>query len=143
MTNRTRNIALVSMGFVAMTAIAVPQLDKVLKGAAVVGGVTLASPAINKGINSLAKHTDTFVSTTKVVPIITVGINTAPAAGAAQVMGPKNKVSQVVAVAQPSGELFGHAVRIRALIPVSSKDVVKDIKRVDGVGVSGIVDLKL
>ena len=29
------------------------------------------------------------------------------------------------------------------MIPIESKDVIRDIRRVEGVGVSGIVDLKL
>lgn len=143
MNTKVRNIACIGIAALAVSALAAPQLDKILKGGAISAGVIALAPQINKGINDLAKHKDTFAMSTKVVPIITVGINTAAAAGAAQVMGPKNKVAQVVAVAQPSGELFGHQIRIRALIPVSSKDVVSNIRKVDGVGVSGIVDLKL
>ena len=57
-------------------------------------------------------------------------------------MGTKDRVEQVKAVAQIEGEFLGE-FRIRALIPVSTKDVVKDVRRVEGVGVSGILDLKL
>jgi hypothetical protein len=40
--------------------------------------------------------------------------------------------------------MFGE-INLRAMIPVDSVDITnaKDIKAVDGVGVSGIVDLKL
>jgi hypothetical protein len=77
------------------------------------------------------------------VPILTIGINASSAIGAAQITGPAAKVDQVQAVAQPEADLFGREIRIKALIPVSSQDVIKDIRRVEGVGVSGIVDLKL
>ena len=80
---------------------------------------------------------------TKVVPILSVGIGRSSAIGAAQVMGAPSQVDKVVAVAQPEADLFGRTVRIRGLIPVSSKDVVKDIKTVDGVGITGLVDIRL
>jgi hypothetical protein len=48
----------------------------------------------------------------------------------------------VKAVAQPEAKVFGE-LRIRALIPVESKNVIQNIKKVEGVGVTGIVDLKL
>jgi hypothetical protein len=47
-------------------------------------------------------------------------------------------------VASPEAEFLGE-VRIRALIPVDSVNITnpKEIQGVPGVGVSGIVDLKL
>jgi len=54
-------------------------------------------------------------------------------------------VSKVQAVAAPEAELFGREIKIRALIPVASTNItdLKSIRAVDGVGVSGVVDLKL
>jgi hypothetical protein len=51
----------------------------------------------------------------------------------------------VQAVASPEADLFGREIRIRALIPVDSIDITnpRDINGVQGVGVTGIVDLKL
>ena len=74
---------------------------------------------------------------------MTVGIGRSSAIGAAQVMGPKSLVDKVKAVASPEAELFGREIRIRALIPTSNKTITDKFETVDGVGVSGIVDLKL
>ncbi len=81
--------------------------------------------------------------TTKVVPIISGGIASRQAVGAAQVMGPRYQVEKVQAVAQIDQDILGKEVKIRAMIPIESKEILKDIRRVEGVGVSGIVDLKL
>lgn len=143
MTSRVRKVAIITVASLAITAIAAPQIGQIIKVVGVGAAVKQFGPQINSAINKLSKHKDTFASTTKVVPILSVGVGTSSAIGAAQVTGPKNKVDKVQAVAQPAADLFGHEVRVRALIPVSSKDVVRDIKAVDGVGVSGIVDLKL
>ncbi len=124
----------------AIAAVATPQLKQILKVGGMVGIVSAFGKDINKAFDKL--HGKAEGVTTKTVVIISVGINRSSAVGIAQVMGPKSKVDQVVAVAQPEAELLGKEVRIRALIPVASKDVT-NIRRVDGVGVSGIVDLKL
>jgi hypothetical protein len=131
----------IAVAMVATAAFA--QLGQIIK----IGGVALLVDKfggdINKGINRLSKHQDSKKVKTKVVTILSVGLGKSSAVGAAQVMGPPDKVDKVVAIAQPEADLFGKEVRIRALIPVSSKDVIKEIKVVDGVGVSGIVDIKL
>jgi hypothetical protein len=59
-------------------------------------------------------------------------------------MGTKANVQKVQAVASPEVSMFGE-INLRAMVPVDSMDVTdaKNIKAVDGVGVSGIVDLKL
>ena len=143
MNTKVKRIFVVASVTLAVTALAAPQIGQLIKIIGVGAAVKQFGPQINRGINGLSKHKDTRTSWTKVVPIISIGIGTSSAIGAAQVMGPKYLVDKVEAVAQPSGDLLGHEIRIRALIPVSSKDVIKDIKAVDGVGVSGIVDLKL
>lgn len=105
--------------------------------------VTSFAPQLNSAINKLSQHSDSATVTTKVVPIISAGINSRKAIGAAQVMGPKSQVDRVKAVAQLDQDLFGKEVKIRAMIPIETKEIVRDIKRVEGVGISGIVDLKL
>jgi hypothetical protein len=127
--------------FFALTAIAAPQLKQLIKLIGVGAAVDRFGPDINKAVNRLTKHEDTYTMTTKTVPILSVGRGQG-AIGAAQVMGRKDQVDKVKAVAQIEGEFLGE-FRIRAMIPVESKDVVKDIRRVEGVGVSGILDLKL
>ncbi|MEQ1823898.1 MAG: hypothetical protein ABL949_15430 [Fimbriimonadaceae bacterium] len=131
---------------VALSAFSIGQLGdlgKLIK----VGGVALLvdqfGGEMNKGLNRLTKHNDSATVKTKVVTILSVGIGRSHAIGAAQVMGPPDKVDKVVAIAQPEADLLGRQIRLRALIPVSDKNVTKAIKTVDGVGVSGIVDIKL
>ncbi len=127
----------------ALVGVATSQIREAIKIIGVGAAVKQFGPDMNKAVNRLSGHKDTALATTKVVPILTVGLNKSGAIGAAQVTGPRDKVSRVQAVAQPTADLFGREIRVNALIPVSSIDVTKGIKRVEGVGVSGIIDLKL
>jgi len=127
----------------ALTAIGASQVKELIKIIGVGAAVKQFGPQINTAINKLSSHTDTTTRATKVVPIISAGIDSRKAIGAAQVMGPKSLVDKVQAVAQLEQDLFGREVKIRAMIPVESQDIVKNIRKVDGVGISGIVDLKL
>ncbi len=124
---------------VSLVTVGVTQIKEVIKVLGVGAAVKQFAPEINRQFNKLTKHTDTPTKTTKVVPIIALGSR--GAIGAAQVTGPKASVNKVEAVASPEIKLFGE-ILIRALIPVSSKNV-SDIKTVDGVGVTGIVDIRL
>jgi hypothetical protein len=117
-----RKLAVSMAAVLCLAAVGAPQIKEAIKILGVGVAVKQFGPDINKAINKLAKHTDTPQLSTKVVPILSIGIGTSPTVGAAQVMGPKRLLDQVQAVAQPQA---------------------KDIKKVDGVGVSGIVDLKL
>ena len=138
-----RRLALTVAGVLALSAIGATQIRQIIKLVGVAAAVKQFGPDINKGINRLTNHKDTYDMTTKVVPIISGGINSRNAIGAAQVMGPRDKVEQVQAVAQLDQDLFGREIKIRAMIPISSREIVQNIKRVEGVGVSGIVDLRL
>ncbi|MEX2243471.1 MAG: hypothetical protein WD716_06445 [Fimbriimonadaceae bacterium] len=129
----------------AMTAVATPQIMQVIKILGVGAAVKQFGPDINREFNKITGHKDTNSRFTKVVPIITVGVKNARGAiGAAQVVGTKAQVQKVQAVASPEISMFGE-INLRAMIPVDSTNItdVKKIKAVDGVGVSGIVDLKL
>jgi hypothetical protein len=134
---------LVLAGILSLTAIGATQIREIIKIVGVGAAVKQFGPQINRAINGLANHKDTSTRATKVVPIISAGINSRKAIGAAQVMGPKSLVDKVQAVAQLDQDLFGREIKIRAMIPVESQDVIKNIRKVDGVGISGIVDLKL
>lgn len=138
-----RKAWLIAAGVLALTAVGASQVKEIIKVIGVGAAVSRFGPDINKAINKLADHEDTSTRATKVVPIISAGINSRKAIGAAQVMGPKSLVDKVKAVAQLDQDLFGREVKIRAMIPVESEDVIKNIRKVDGVGISGIVDLKL
>lgn len=135
-----RKILIVSAA-VAITALGAAQLKELIKIVGVGVAVDRFGGDINKAVNKLSGHTDTMTMTTKVVPILSVGRGRG-AIGAAQVMGTRDRVNQVKAVAQIEGEFLGE-FRIKALIPVATKDVVQNVRRVEGVGVSGVLDLKL
>ncbi len=127
----------------ALAALGATQIKQVIKVIGVGAAVSQFGPQINKAINGLTKHEDSYTRTTKVVPIISVGTGRNNYIGAAQVTGPRSAVEKVKAVAQPELGIFGNEIRIRALIPVASEKNLSNIKAVDGVGVSGIVDLRL
>jgi hypothetical protein len=143
-----RTIARVALSvslMAGLAAIGAPQIREIIKILGVGAAVRQFGPEINKQFNRITGHEDTAERATKTVPIITIGISSTSAIGAAQVMGPRRLVDQVQAVASPEATLFGKEIRIRAMIPVSSSDfrALADLKKVEGVGVSGIVDLKL
>jgi hypothetical protein len=137
-----RVLALVACGICA-TAMAADAFMDLVKIVGVGAAVNTFAPKLNDAINKVSGHHDTSTMTTKVVPIISGGINSRKAIGAAQVMGPRLQVEKVKAVAQIDQDLFGREVKIRAMIPIETKDIVSNIRRVEGVGISGIVDLKL
>ncbi len=139
----TKKWILVTVASLSMVAVGTGQIREILKVLGVGAAVQRFGPDINKAINKLSNHKDTDATFTKVVPILTVGIGKSSAIGAAQVTGKKSNVDKVRAVAAPETELFGKEIRIRALIPISNDKVDQGIKKVEGVGISGIVDLKL
>lgn len=118
------------------------QLDKLLKGGGIAVAVDKFGPEINKGINRLTGDKNlSHQQATKVVPILSVGQG--EAVGAVQVAGPKKQVDQVKAVLQVEGKVdFIGGIRLRALVPISARSV-SNVKRVPGVGVSAIVDIRL
>jgi len=116
-------------------------VGEVIGGTAISVVVDSFGDQIDSFINSLLKK-DKFdtKAATKVVTIISLGSGSA--VGAAQITGDKSKVDQVKACVQiESNKTFGSPVRIRVLIPVDKKSV-KNVSRVDGVGVSSLIDIK-
>ncbi|MEN6520882.1 MAG: hypothetical protein ABFD46_07005 [Armatimonadota bacterium] len=96
---------------------------------------------INSGLNTLmAQRGVEWEGTTKVVPILSIG--TGSYIGAAQVAGPPSLVNTVKAVAQGETRI-GNSLRAKLFIPVSSTNVLKGVKRVEGVGLSALIDFKL
>ena len=137
-------VALPIVAVLALATVGATQIKQVIKLVGVSAAVKQFGPDMNRALNKLVKHTDTNDSFTKVVPIITLG-NDRNAIGAVQVKGAKINVEKVQAVAAPQVNLFGREIQIRGLIPIAETSVksIDDIKAVPGVGVSGIVDLKL
>ena len=138
-----RRKALLCMISVLMviSAASVAQLGSLLKGAGVAVVVSQFGKDINKALNRLTRTQDeTEEYSTKVVPIISVG--TGKEAGACQIMGPPSAVKKTQAVAQFEGNFGPLGVRIRALVPIESKSV-SNVRRIPGVGISGLIDIKI
>ena len=114
-------------------------LDKVIKGGAIGYVVDATAGPLNDGINTVtAKYGVSTTDATKVVPIISVGDGSR--AGAAQVSGPQSKVDQVKAALIIEQTIIG--IRAKILIPVDRVDY-KNVNRVQGVGVSASLDVKI
>ena len=110
-----------------------------------VGGISILiskfSEPINKFINTLTfKHGVGNDFATKVVPILSFGDG--GYVGAAQVIGPEDLVDKTEAVIQIEGDFSGNTFRVKALIPTDSKNPT-NISRVNGVGVSAMIDVKM
>lgn len=110
-----------------------------------VGGIPLIiknfSSPLNNFINSLmAKNGTGTRYTTKVVPILSLGDG--GYIGAAQVTGQASLVNKTKAVVQVEGNFSGDRFRVKALIPSNTTNPLK-FSRVDGVGISAIIDIKI
>lgn len=110
----------------------------------VVGGglvvKTLAEP-IDKFINEITLNRGVKSDQpTKVVPIVSVGSGLF--VGAAQVSGPAKAVAATKAVARIETTFQGK-IRVDILIPIDSENPLERFRRVQGVGVSAIVDVKI
>ncbi len=106
--------------------------------------VTQFAGPLNDFVNTILNNKGVAVrEQTKVVPILTIGIGQAGFIGAAQVSGPKSAVEKVQAVGQLEGD-FSQVFRVKALVPLDSLNPITDgIRRVPGVGVTAIIDLRI
>lgn len=103
------------------------------------------APQINDFINNLLQNRGVGVrDQTKVVPILSLGVGSAGGAyvGAAQVSGPRAAVNKVEAVAVLEADFHG-AFRIKALVPVDNLKPWEAFRRVPGVGVSAVIDIRI
>ena len=117
------------------------QFSSILKGGGIAFLISKFGPEINRAINSATKTPDDSPDfATKVVPVISVGDG--KQAGAVQVMGPRDAVAKVQAVAQFETQFKPAGLRMRGLVPIDSKNV-KAIHRIPGVGISGLLDIKI
>lgn len=134
--------AMLTVSLLAAGGTAVTQafsLGSILK----VGGVTVLvdkfGDQINDFLNKLLMKNGVGTDyETKVVPVLSIG--TGKYIGAVQVVGPTAQVDKVKAVGQLEGS-FNNIARAKALIPLESVDITH-LSRVQGVGVSAIIDLK-
>lgn len=137
--------------FLALTFLSVPFPasaldlgDLLKKGALIVGGgavVTAIAGPINDFINTVTFNKGAkFQGHTKVVPIVSFGSGTH--IGAAQVGGQsKSAVEKTQAVAQLEADFKG--VRAKILVPIDSLNPVERFRRVQGVGVTAVIDVKI
>ena len=133
-------IAVFSLGAVLPAAQA-SILGDIFKVGAVGLVIDKFAKPLNNFINTLtAKHGASSEYATRVVPILTVG--TGGYIGAAQVIGPQELIDETEAVIQIEGDFNGRQFRVKALIPIDSKNPVK-FNRVHGVGVSAIIDIRI
>jgi len=138
----TATLALLIGTIGAMAPTSGADLGGILKGAGLYYLVDRFGGQLNDFINKLTLNKGVGIEDqTKVVPIISVGQG--GYVGAVQVSGPEAQVQKVKAVAQIEANFSGKTFRIRALVPVESKDVIKNLKRVSGVGVTAIIDVRL
>lgn len=140
-------LVLMSLVVVASSAQLAGAIDlgKILKdGAIIVGGgavVKALGPQLNEFINTITFNKGVkFDGYTKVVPIVSIGTGTH--IGAAQIgANTQSAADRTKAVAQLEGDF--KSIRAKALIPIDSENPLKQFKRVQGVGVTAIIDIEL
>jgi hypothetical protein len=141
--SRTTKIVAPILLVALLAPIATPQIGQIIKLLGVREVVKRFGPDINNTLNKMVKRDPRSALMTKVVPVISGGISSRQAVGMVQVCGPRQQVEKVKAVAQLDQDMFGREIKIRAMIPIDSDTIEKDIKAVDEVGITGIIDLKL
>ena len=138
-------ILIIAALFTLTPAVSAFDLGDVVKTVAVgaVGGyaVTKLAPQLNSFINTLTLQNGVkYQGYTKVVPIVSLGDGAK--IGAAQVGATTQAALDATkAVAQLEGNF--NSIRATALIPINSTNPFKGVKRVAGVGVTAIIDVKL
>ncbi len=116
-------------------------LKDILKGGLILGGVDLFDGKINDFINKITFNRKVPIQAeTKVVPIISFGDGTH--VGAAQVSGPKELVDKTEVLVQIEATFEGKDIRVKIFVPSDSKNPLK-FNRVEGVGVSAIIDVNI
>jgi len=117
------------------------KLGNVVKGAAIVVLTNALSDQLNDFINTVTLNKGVPAQAeTKVVPVIAFGSGTR--AGAAQVTGPKELVDKVKAVVQIETKFSLKNLDVEVFVPSDSINPLK-FNRVEGVGVSALIDLRL
>lgn len=144
---KKRSAAVIAAAAIAISSTAANAIDlgDVLKGGALILGggavVKALGPQLDSFINTITLNKGAeYKGFTKVVPIVSLG--SGAHIGAAQVGGTtKADVDRTQAVAQLEGEWS--SIRARALIPIDSVNPIQQFRRVQGVGVTAIIDVEL
>ncbi|HOX29031.1 MAG TPA: hypothetical protein PLQ76_07765 [bacterium] len=117
------------------------KIGSVLKGAGIVLITDALSKQLNDFINTVTLNKGVPAQAeTKVVPVIALGSGTR--AGAAQVTGPKELVDKVKVVVQIETKFTLKNLDVEVFVPSDSMNPLK-FNRVEGVGVSALIDLRL
>lgn len=143
---RSRLVVIVTLASILLLGVTTPAPALDIGDALVAFGIGYAVSHFGNQINDfinklLAQNGLEWEGTTKVVPILSLG--SGARVGAAQIAGPPELVAKVKAVAQVEvriGDLNGNA-----MIPIGSTNVddEKKLDRIEGVGLSALVDFKL
>jgi hypothetical protein len=133
------------LGAGLISSVSAFNLGSVLGGVVKVGGigwlVSEYGEQLNDAINSVMMKEGAGTNyATKVVPIVSIGNN--GYIGAAQVIGDADQVAKVEAVGQLEISWNDKLFRIKGLIPMDSKNPTS-FSRVQGVGVSAVIDVKI
>jgi hypothetical protein len=138
-----RTVVLAGLMFVLGVGVASSQsFRQLLKVGGAVAVADRLGPQIDSTLNKVTRQRDLGETMdTKIVPVLSVGQR--KHIGIVQVAGPKAAVDQTRAVAQFETRvpLIGGS-RARILIPINTRSVT-DMKRVSGVGVSSMIDMRL
>lgn len=141
----TAAVLVAALLFVSVPVASAIDLGDILKDAAIIVGggavVKALGPQLNDFINTLTFNKNAkYEGYTKVVPIVSFGDGTA--IGAAQIGGQdKAEVDRTQAVARLEGQF--NRIGLAAMIPIDALNPLKQFKRVQGVGVTAIIDVKL
>lgn len=117
-------------------------LGDVVKIGAVGLAVDRFGGQINTALNKVTANKNLSTDeATKVVPIISLG--SGGYIGAVQIIGAKQNVEKCKAVVQIEvKQVLGKNIRAEVLVPVGSK-TTSNIKRIYGVGVSAVIDIRI
>ncbi|MCE5199844.1 MAG: hypothetical protein ABFD54_07365 [Armatimonadota bacterium] len=136
--------AVIAVTFISTTAMnsQAISLGDIVKVGGVAFVVDKFGDQINKFVNTITANKNLGTDeATAVVPIISLGGG--GYIGAVQVIGTKANVEKTKAVVQvESNATFGRNIRVKALVPVGSR-TTSNIKRIYGVGVSAIIDIRI
>lgn len=138
-------LAAAMIGAGALTQVSAFNLGSVLGGVVKVGGIAVLvdkyGASINSAINSVMMKEGAGTNyATKVVPIVSIGNK--GYIGAAQVIGDADQVEKVKAVGQLEISWNNKLFRIKGLIPMDSVNPTS-LSRVQGVGVSAVIDVRV
>jgi len=146
---RTRLIALILAAVLLGGAAGAQAQDviAIIKTLGIGAAVKVFGPDINRFINRILDARQAEIEgTTKVVPILSISIGVGSpgraTVGAAQVAGPRRLVEKVQAVAAIDTNFSG-VWQIKVLVPVDNLKPWERLSRVQGVGVSAIIDVRI